>query len=347
MNFKAGGEDLPTRLRIAMGSKETHYERVKGLRYGTNPHQRAVLYRIVGGDQPSRGLTELQVGKGLSQTNIEDIDHAFSILRYFDEPSCAVMKHLNPSGVAVARRREESLRGIYARARDCDPLAAYGSVVGFNRPVDADTAEEIVSTFVEVVAAPAYLDTSPIFEGKEDMRVVQVSNLGRPRFLGDDKTHYEIDVLNDGSIILSEPFQTSIRSREDLKVVTQEKPTDRDYEDLLFSWYVCANVRSNGVVIAKDRATLAIGVGQQDRVTAVKIALEKAIDRGHGGELEGSVMASDGFIPFKDSIEIASKHGVRAVIQPGGSIRDREVIDACNLHGMAMVFTEERCFSHF
>ena len=343
-------ERFPSELRVILGGEGVVYEKALSLRYGENPHQPAVLYRPKKGGLTIGGLRELKRGKGgLSQTNVEDVNNALSILKYFDGPACAVMKHLNPSGVAASRGPGDSLRDIYTRARDCDSLAAFGSVVGFNEPLDEETAEELLTTFIEVVVAPSFEpEAMAVFSQKRDLRVLQVENLeGLSRFVGDDDRPYTIKTLVDGSIIVSTPLLTKVRGPEDLRIVTRRTPTPREAADLIFSWYVCMNVRSNGVVVSKDRATLGIGTGQQDRVTAVRLALEKAVARGHGDELKGAVLASDGFFPFPDSVELMSEHGVSACVQPGGSIRDRKVIGACDNYSIAMVFTDERCFRHF
>jgi phosphoribosylaminoimidazolecarboxamide formyltransferase/IMP cyclohydrolase len=339
-------EKLPETIHLVL-------EKVQSLRYGTNPHQTAALYKLRGSrgeDLVMGGLRELKTGKeGLSQTNIEDMDRALRITAYFQRAACAVMKHKNPSGVAVARKEGEGLITVYRRARDCDSRAAFGSVVGFNTSVDRETAEELVKTFVEVVVAPGYGDEAlQIFEGRKDLRVVEVHNLERlSPFSGEGMDYYDISVLGDGSIIVSEPYKTGIRRIRDLSIVTEKKPSEGEFQDLLFSWYVCANTRSNAIVLAKDYCTVSVGAGQQDRVTAVKIAIDKAIDLGHRDDLEGSVLASDGFFPFRDSIDLAAKYGISSIIQPGGSVRDEEIIDACNKHGISMVFTGERCFAHF
>jgi len=343
-------EEFPQELRITLGGKEVAYEKALSLRYGENPHQPAALYRPVSGRLTVGGLRELKTGKGgLSQTNVMDVNHALSIIKYFDDPACAVMKHLNPSGVAASRDLGESLKEIYMRARDCDSLAAFGSVVGFNVEVDGETAEEMLSTFVEAVVAPSFGDEAmDFFQRKKGLRVIKVENLeGTSRFIGDDPRPYALKALMDGSIIVSTPLLTKVRGPEDLRTVTERAPTRREAEDLVLSWYVCMNVRSNGVVVSKNKGTLGVGTGQQDRVTAVKLALEKAVDRGHGESLKGAVLASDGFFPFPDSIELMGEHGVSACVQPGGSIKDKEVIEACDERGLAMVFTDERCFSHF
>jgi phosphoribosylaminoimidazolecarboxamide formyltransferase/IMP cyclohydrolase len=258
------------------------------------------------------------------------------------------MKHLNPSGVAAARPGD-GLREVYIRARDCDRQAAFGSVVAFNVKVDAETAEEVISTFVEVVAAPSYEEGAlEVFKRRKNLRVVKVGEPSSlPRFIGDTVDHLYLKVLTDGSIVVSTPLLTRIRRPEDMRVVTGREPSERELRDLLFSWYVCMNVRSNAIVVSRDRATLGIGAGQQDRVTAVRLALEKAVAQGHGEELRGAVLASDGFFPFTDSIELMAEYGVTACVQPGGSIRDQEVIEACDSFGIAMVFTDERCFRHF
>ncbi len=343
-------ESFPERLSILLGDEEVLYKKVMSLRYGENPHQPAALYRPLGGGLVLGGLKLVKGGKGgLSQTNIEDVNNALNILKYFEEPACAVMKHLNPSGVAASRNRGESLRSIYIRARDCDDVAAYGGVVAFNTTLDGETGEEIASTFVEVVAAPSLEEEAiAILSGRREMRIIQFENLASlSRFTGDPPRPYILSILVDGSIILSTQLLTRIRGPGDLRIVTKRVPTERELDDLLFSWYICMNVRSNGIVVSRDRTTLGIGTGQQDRVTAVRLALEKAYERGHGEELRGAVLASDGFFPFPDSVELMAKYGITACIQPGGSIRDEEVIRACDQHGMAMAFTEERCFRHF
>jgi len=343
-------ERFPQELRIILGGEEVVYEKTLSLRYGENPHQPAAFYRPKVGRLTVGGLSELKTGKGgLSQTNVEDVNNALNILKYFDEPASAVMKHLNPSGVAASRGTGDSMKEIYIRARDCDSLAAFGSVVGFNRPMDGETAEEVLSTFVEVVVAPSFeAEAMAAFQQKKGLRVLQVENLGEmSRFKGDAPHPHTIKTLIDGSLIVSTPLLTRVRGPEDLRTVTEKAPTHREAADLVFSWHVCMNVRSNGVVASRDRATLGIGTGQQDRVMAVKLALEKAVARGHSDALRGSVLASDGFFPFPDSIEVMAEYGVSACVQPGGSIRDKDVIKACDDHDIAMAFTDERCFRHF
>ncbi len=249
---------------------------------------------------------------GPSATNIEDGSHGLRIVRYFDHPSVAVMKHLNPSGVAVANNGE-SLQMTYSRARDADPRAAFGSVVVLNQKVD-----------------------------REDIR------LGKVHSRSDVSEYPDIVVLDDGSIILEDSYSTSIRSMNDLKsraVPTKRKPSGGEYLAMLQSWWTTCEVRSNAVVFWKNGTSLAIGTGQQDRIGAIEACIEKAHRYGH--DLEGSVMASDGFLPKMDNVEAVAKEGVSGIIQPGGSVEDQELVKACDERGISMVLTGERSFRHF
>ena len=364
MYFTASGKKFPEAFEV-LG---TSYEKVEDLRYGTNPNQGAAFYRPksdkIGGVIGAMEI--LKSGKGgLSQTNLEDIHHALGIVKYFERPACAVMKHLNPSGAAAQFENEEQVE-VYKKARDCDSRAAFGSVVAFNTPVSVATAEEIMSTMVEGVVAPGFEDGAvAVFEDFErfrrnrHIRVMQCGPLATlPKFEGDDTGGVlEIKVLGDGTLVAAEPFVSAVRSEEDLlparatnkegdEIVCSNELSAGQAKDLLFSWYVNFNVRSNGVVIAKEGQTIAVGTGQQDRVGAVEQAMAKAISYHGEDSLAGAVLASDGFFPFRDSIDVCAKHGIAAIIQPGGSLRDYEVVEACNEHGIAMVFTGERCFSH-
>jgi phosphoribosylaminoimidazolecarboxamide formyltransferase/IMP cyclohydrolase len=254
------------------------------------------------------------------------------------------MKHLNPSGVAVSREHD-SLVQVYARARDSDNRAAFGSVVVFNSPVDRKTAEEIMKTFVEVVYAPGYgSDALRVFESKRDIRVGEV-----PAQRKDDTTMPpDVVVLDDGSLITEDPYRTSILSIDDLKrlpVPTKKKPSDQEYLDLLHAWWVACEVRSNAVVFWRNGTSLAIGTGQQDRIGAIENCIEKAHKLGRS--LEGSVLSSDGFLPKLDNVEALAKERVSAIVQPGGSVEDQAIIKACDEHDIAMVLTGERSFRHF
>jgi phosphoribosylaminoimidazolecarboxamide formyltransferase/IMP cyclohydrolase len=349
----AKDEDLPLSLKLMIGDRVLEYSKVqwkvegrmRGLRYGTNPHQRGALYRPKQSKGGIGNVNWVKWGKdGPSATNIEDGSHGLRIVSYFKEPAVAVIKHLNPSGVSVSRG-EENLSQVYARARDADDRAAFGSVVVSNSLVDRRTAEEIMKTFVEVVYAPGYgSEALGVFESKRDIRVGEV-----PAQRKEDTTMPpDVVVLDDGSLIVEDPYQTSILSMDKMKQLplpTKKKPSDQEYLDLLHAWWVACEVRSNAVVFWKNGTSLAIGTGQQDRIGAI----ENSIDKAHklGRSLEGSVMASDGFLPKLDNVEALAKEKVSAIVQPGGSVEDQAIIKACDEHGITMVFTGERSFRHF
>jgi phosphoribosylaminoimidazolecarboxamide formyltransferase / IMP cyclohydrolase len=279
---------------------------------------------------------------GPSATNIEDGSHGLRIVGYFDDPTAAVMKHLNPSGVSVGRKGG-ALSDVYARARDADPRASFGSVVVLNRRVDKSTAEELSKTFVEVVYAPDYEESAiAVFQAKKDIRI------GKVVVPNQVSNSPDIVILDDGSLILEDSYQTRLRSMEQLKlsrVATKRTPSESEYRALLYSWWVASEVRSNAVVFWKNDASLAIGTGQQDRIGAIESSITKAHKFGH--DLRGSVMASDGFLPNIDNIEAVAKEDVSAIVQPGGSVEDPELIRACDQHGIAMIMTGERSFRHF
>jgi AICAR transformylase/IMP cyclohydrolase PurH len=344
-------EDYPESLKLVMDGKTVEYSKVhwkvegvaRGLRYGTNPHQKAALYRPAKSGLGVGSVEWVKWGKdGPSATNIEDGSHGLRIVRYFERPAVAVMKHLNPSGVA-AESSGEPLREIYARARDADPRAAFGSVVALNRKVDRSTAEELFKTFVEVVYAPGFEDSAlTILNAKKDIR------LGRVRIDPDIPDHPDIVVLDDGSLIMEDSYSTKLRSMQDLKtlpVATKRTPSDTEYRAMLYSWWTACEVRSNAVVFWKNGTTIAVGTGQQDRIGAIEGCIEKAHRYGHS--LDGSVMASDGFLPKMDNVEAVAKEGVSAIIQPGGSVEDVELVKACDDHDISMVLTGERSFRHF
>ncbi len=341
------------------------YVKVDDLRYGTNPHQPAAYYKPADEVCVIADMEVLKNGKnGLSQTNLEDISGALNIVKFFGVPACAVMKHVNPSGAAV-RRGGDALRDVYVKARDADARAAFGSVIAFNTEVDAATAAEIMRTFAECVVAPGFsAEALDIFRnagsGKmnRNIRVVRCGDPGKlPRFAGDGGAA-TLKVLADGSLVMSSPLTTSLTGVSDLRRAeaedgrfgrqTSEISADAgQLEDLLFSWYVNLSVRSNGVVIARDGQTLAVGTGEQDRVGAVENAITKFNRKYRGaGTLEGAVMSSDGFFPFPDGVEIAAAAGVTAIIAPSGSLRDAEVVKRANELGVALYYAPERIFSH-
>jgi len=313
---------------VLPASEVLSLEKVADLRYGENPHQRAALYRKV--SEPSFGVAGAEVlhGKELSYNNLLDSDNAWNLVLEFDKPAAAVIKHTNPCGVAQADR----LADAYTLARDCDPVSAYGSVIAFNRSVDAGTATEINKTFVEVVLAPDYAaDALAILKQKKNTRLLKVRS-DEPLVL----QHRQIG----GGFLVQDKDVHYLRP-EDLKTVTKCEPTPEELEALLFGWRVVKHVKSNAIVFANASRMLGIGAGQTSRVDAVKWGAMKATL-----PLEGCALASDAFFPFPDGLLMAANYGVKAVIQPGGSIRDQEVIDAANEHGIAMIFTGIRHFKH-
>lgn len=355
--------DFPAEINI--GSRR--YVKVDDLRYGTNPHQAACYYKPVDEACVIGDMKILKNGKsGLSQTNLEDISYALNIVKFFDNPSCAVMKHVNPSG-AAAGKPGESLKSVYLKARDADARAAFGSSIAFNQEVDEETAREIMSTFVECVVAPSFapgvlgiFNDTENYQLNKHIRIIQCGDLSKlPKFTGEACDKYNtIKVLTDGSLIIAQPLLTSMRSIADLIPAEAEnkrcghqistvKATQDQKFDLLFSWYVNLSVRSNGVVIAKDGQTLSVGTGEQDRVGAIEQAIAKFKQKYSGkSTLQDSVMASDGFFPFEDGIETAAAAGITAVIAPSGSLRDADVIKRANELGVALFHAPERIFSH-
>ena len=303
-------------------------KKCRDLRYGENPHQRGALYRRI--DESPCGVAGAEVlhGKELSYNNLLDSDNAWNLVLEFDRPAAAVIKHTNPCGVA----QSDTLVSAYTLARDSDPLSAFGSVVALNRPVDPDTAEEINKTFVEVVLAPEYMaDALEILEQKKNIRLLKIrsdaSLAAQHRQIG-------------GGYLVQDKDTYYLRS-EDLKTVTKREPTQEEMEALLFGWRVVKHVKSNAIVFTNSSRMLGIGAGQTSRVDAVKWGAMKATL-----PLEGAVMASDAFFPFPDGVQAAAEYGIRAVIQPGGSMRDPEVIDAADEQDIAMVFTGIRHFKH-
>ena len=295
------------------------------LRYGENPHQRAALYGSA--DAGVAGGEQLQ-GKELSYNNLVDLDAAFQLVREFARPAAAIIKHTNPCGCAEQPTPAEA----YRKAYECDPVSAFGGVLGFNRPVDEETAQEIVKTFIEAIVAP---DVTPgaraILAVRKNLRVVKVDFGWRPE-----------PVLRSisGGWLLQTPDDATLDLGE-ARVVTERAPSEAEWEGLVFAWKVVKHVKSNAIVYARAGQVVGVGAGQMSRVDSVKIGAMKAVL-----PLEGTVLASDAFFPFPDGVEEAARHGVTAVIQPGGSVRDEEVIAAANRLGLAMVFTGIRHFRH-
>ena len=297
-------------------------ERVQTLRYGENPHQQAAFYRWPG-HEPA--FQQLQ-GKALSYNNLGDLHGAWGVVNEFDAPAVAIIKHANPCGLAT----DDDLVTAYQKALASDPVSAFGSIITVNRPVDLPLVEAIGKLFVEVLAAPDFTPEALERLGrKKNLRVMKAT--GAPRFPLELHTVY-------GGLLAQTPDDGFVA---DLRVVSQRQPSEAEMADLLFAWRVVKWVKSNAILFAKDRATVGVGAGQMSRVDAVKLAGMKAGDRARG-----AVMASDAFFPFPDGVEEAARLGVTAVIQPGGSIRDEEVIAAVDRLGLAMVFTGMRHFRH-
>jgi len=303
-------------------------EKIADLRYGENPHQRAALYRKTSDSEIGVAGAQVLHGKALSYNNLLDSDAAWNLALEFDWPAAAVIKHTNPCGVAQA----DTLVEAYTLARDCDPTSAFGSVVALNRPVDADTAAEINKTFVEVVLAPDFAgEALDILKQKKNLRLLTVSP-DSPIVL----QHRQIG----GGFLVQDKDMYYVRP-EELKHVTKRAPNKEELDALLFGWRVVKHVKSNAIVFASASRMLGIGAGQTSRVDAVKWGAQKATL-----PLQGCAMASDAFFPFPDGLLAAAEYGIRAVIQPGGSVRDAEVIDAANEKDIAMIFTGIRHFKH-
>jgi len=310
------------------------FDKVQEMRYGENPHQQAAFYKEAHPAEVSvAGASQIQ-GKELSYNNVADTDAALECVKSFSEPACVIVKHANPCGVAIA---ENSL-GAYDLAYKTDPTSAFGGIIAFNRALQEDVAAEIIKRqFVEVIIAPQVSDGArQVLADKPNVRVLECGEWDRPVPSLDFKR------INGG--LLVQDRDLGMVGMDDLQVVTEKQPTDEQLRDLLFAWKVAKFVKSNAIVYVKNQMTIGVGAGQMSRVYSAKIAGIKAADENL--VVEGSVMASDAFFPFRDGIDAAHEAGITAVIQPGGSMRDEEVIQAANEHGMAMVFTSMRHFRH-
>jgi len=325
--FAEREEDFPQHLVAA-------FEKVIDLSYGENPHQRAAYYEEAGVRTHLLARTVKLHGKELSFNNLLDLDSGRRLLREFELPAATIVKHNNPCGAAVAETLEEA----YDKAIACDPESAFGGVVVLNRRVDAELAEKLNENFVELLFAPGYGEGAlEILQSKPNVRIIDDSER-RKIIVG------EQDLRRVMGGLLVQDRDGDLQERSTMDVVTARKPTEEEWGDLLFAWKVCKHVRSNAIVIAKDLATIGIGAGQMSRIDSVRLAVAKA--RREEAPLEGSALASDAFFPFADGPEVAIEAGVRAIIQPGGSVRDAEVIEACDRAGIAMVFTGRRHFRH-
>jgi phosphoribosylaminoimidazolecarboxamide formyltransferase / IMP cyclohydrolase len=317
------------------------FVRVSDLRYGENPHQKAAFYREpIQPGEPSIAFAKVLAGKELSYNNLLDLESALACAKEFDDAAAVIVKHNTPCGVAVAGTIEEA----YVAARACDEVSAYGGVVALNRPVDPATAARFAETFLEAVVAPQFsAGALTALSSKKNLRLLEAPRLGEPRSQWKRRGR-ELRALLGGALY-QERDLAELRLDE-IKVVTQRSPTEDELRSAFFAWKVVKHVKSNGIVFANGSQTVGIGGGQTNRVDSVKGAAERARSRKSGPPLQGSAVASDAFFPFRDGLDEAARAGAKCAIQPGGSVRDAEVISAANEHGMAMVFTGRRHFRH-
>jgi len=308
------------------------FEKAQNLRYGENPHQQGAFYREFGRKEPSVSSAKQLQGKEMSFNNFLDANSALELVKEYDQIAAVIVKHNNPCGVGTA----SALVDAYRKARDCDPVSAFGGVIAFNHMVDYDTAKELTSTFVEVVVAPEFApDALDELKKKKDLRLLDVG----PKVSGAPEGMDLKKVV--GGLIYQDRDLGKIVDVKALRVATKRKPTDDEYEALAFAWKVCKHVKSNAIVFTTRDRTVGIGAGQMSRLDSVRIAKIKA-----QFPLAGTVLASDAFFPFRDGLDEAAKAGVTAVIQPGGSLKDEEVIKAAEEHGIAMIMTGMRHFRH-
>ncbi|MGB7588005.1 MAG: bifunctional phosphoribosylaminoimidazolecarboxamide formyltransferase/IMP cyclohydrolase [Solirubrobacterales bacterium] len=330
--FSTEYEDFPEHLTVA-------YEKELDLAYGENPHQRAALYSEAGSRSHILSRVAKLHGRALSFNNVLDLDSARRLTADFDEPACTIVKHNNPCGVAIG----EDALDAYGKALACDPMSAFGGVIALNRPIGVELAEALHQNFVEVLIAPGFEDGAlEILQQKEAIRILCDEEQRPP-----DPAERDMKRVRGGLLIQDRDGDPE--PRELMQVETKTEPTEEQWRDMLFAWTVVRHVRSNAIVIAKGGATLGIGAGQMSRVDSVRIAIDKCLDaRDEEAEalLAGSAVASDAFFPFADGPQAAIEAGATAVIQPGGSKRDAEVIEACDAAGVAMVFTKHRHFRH-
>ena len=310
------------------------YEKVTDLAYGENPHQRAAYYSQVGSRMHLLSMVRQVAGKDLSFNNVLDLNSGRLLVEEFNVPACAIIKHNNPCGAAIGSAAGEA----YERAFACDPQSAYGGIVCLNRPVDGPLAELIASRFCEVLFAPHFSeDALAVLAAKPNMRILEDNE--RRRF---DIAERDLKRVMGG--LLVQDRDIDLEDRTAMEVVTERKPSEAEWGEMLFGWKVCKHVRSNAIVLVRGLATVGIGAGQMSRVDSVRLAIEKAGDA--GASIAGSALASDAFFPFADGPQAAIAAGVTSIIQPGGSKRDMEVVEAADAAGISMVFTHRRHFKH-
>ncbi|WP_312113506.1 bifunctional phosphoribosylaminoimidazolecarboxamide formyltransferase/IMP cyclohydrolase [Brevibacillus reuszeri] len=321
------GELLPESYTVT-------YEKAQDLRYGENPHQRAAFYREPLASSLSIGYAQQLHGKELSYNNINDADAALAIVREFDQPAVVAIKHSNPCGVGIG----SDIRQAYQKAYEADSVSIFGGIVAANRPIDGETAMAMKEIFLEIIIAPDFTEEAlAVLTEKKNLRLLRIpalSELGKK-----EDNRFRVAPVAGGALV--QDFDYKQLEENEIQVVTDRKPTEEELAQLQFAWKVVKHVKSNAILLAKDDMTIGVGAGQMNRVGAAKIAIEQA-----GAAAVGSVLASDAFFPMGDTVEAAAQAGITAIIQPGGSIRDQESIDACNRAGIAMVFTGTRHFKH-
>jgi phosphoribosylaminoimidazolecarboxamide formyltransferase/IMP cyclohydrolase len=306
------------------------FEKVQSLRYGENPHQEAAFYKHPLTKGMSLATAKQRHGKALSYNNIQDGNAAVEILSDYDQPAAVAVKHMNPCGIGIGNDLFEAFGRCYA----ADPISIFGGIVALNREVDVPTAEKLSEIFLEIIIAPGFTEKAmDILTKKKNIRLLEMD------MTKTEEQTLKMTAVNGG--VLVQTIDDGQITEEELTVATEREPSKEEMEDLLFAWKAVKHVKSNAIVLAKDKQTIGVGAGQMNRVGAAKIAIESA-----GEQAEGSVMASDAFFPMPDTVEEAAKAGVKAIIQPGGSKRDQDSVDACNKHGIAMVYTGMRHFKH-
>lgn len=312
------GDEMPKYLNAS-------YEKLMDLRYGENPHQKAAYYVSTTDTGAMKDFEQLN-GKELSFNNLRDMDVAWRTVCEFTEPACCGLKHSTPCGAAIGKNVYEA----YTKAYECDPVSIFGGIVALNKEVDADTAREMVKIFLEIVIAPSFTDEAlEILKTKKNLRVIKCKHIPQ------DKINM---VKVDGGLLIQDE---DLSFTTDYEAVTEKAPTAEEMENLIFGMKIVKHVKSNAIVVVKDMMAVGIGNGETNRIWPTKQAIERA-----GDKIEGAVLASDAFFPFRDVVDECAKAGIKAIIQPGGSMRDRESIDACNEHGISMVFTGIRHFKH-
>src|SRR5699024_2747810 len=312
---------------------DTHsptFEAVQSLRYGENPHQEATFYEIPNYKGISLATAKQLHGKELSYNNIQDANAALEIVLEYDQPTAVAVKHMNPCGIGL----DDTIAGAFKRAYDADPISIFGGIIAVNREVDEATAKQMSEIFLEIVMAPSFTDQAlDILKQKQNIRLLEIP-------MDEDVDVYEQMVSVKGGLLVQTNDAGKVTAA-DLEVATDRAPSEAELEDLLFSWKAVKHVKSNAILLGKNKQTVGVGAGQMNRVGAAKIALEQASEKA-----KGAVMASDAFFPMPDTVEAAAQAGITAIIQPGGSKRDQDSIDVCNQHGIAMVFTKMRHFKH-